>query len=106
MLVSCIQRETGIAVGAADDGKTFQAGIGSLIRLVLDANITWNLESTDTQQLQLVDSSVLNVGGQQTRVWNFKLTKAGAVTLRAVPTCTGTTSDCPNHALRFTFDVH
>ncbi len=105
MLASCVQREAGVAIGASDDGKTFQVSVGSLVRLSLAANVTWTLESTDTQQLQLVETSVLTLGGEQTRIWNFKLTKAGTVTLRAVPACAPVTSGCPDHALRFVFDV-
>jgi hypothetical protein len=105
MLASCIQRETGIALGPSDDGKSFQARVGWVVRLSLPATVTWNLESTDTQQLQLIDTAVLSLGGEQTRVWNFKLTKAGVVTLRATPSCVPTTSSCPDHDLRFVIDV-
>jgi hypothetical protein len=105
LLASCIQHEAGIAIGAPDDGKTFTAAVNSLVRLSLSATVAWTLESTDTQLLQLLDTSVVELGGEQSRIWNFKLTRSGTVTLRAVPRCLDSSGACPDHALRFMFDV-
>ena len=106
MLVSCVQRETGMAITATDDGRTVSAPTGALIRLSLSASVAWEIQSNDPEQLRLVETSVVSSGRDATRVWIFKATAAGEVPLRAIPMCVATASECPDHPLRFVIDVH
>ena len=51
LLVACVRVQSGYALGPENDGTTKNVTVGSEVRLVLPADLDWQLEASNTKAL-------------------------------------------------------
>jgi hypothetical protein len=104
---ACVSVQSGFGIGAEDNGKTKSVSVGSELRLVLPADLDWNLESTNTSAVALKSSQVGNVGGSSVRIWLFDVKQAGDYVIRASgdAPCRKSVPPCSVPTVRYEFKI-
>jgi hypothetical protein len=106
VLMACVRAQAGYGLGPEDDGTTKNVRVGSEIRLVLPADLDWQLEGSNTKALVLKSTSVGSVGSAQ-RIWTFEVTLPGDLIIIATgtPACLKANPPCSAPTLHYRFTL-
>jgi predicted secreted protein len=108
VLMACVRVQSGYGLGPEDDGTTKTVRVGSEVRLVLPADLDWQLEGSNTKALVLKNTSVGSVGGSALRTWTFDVTAPGDLIIRATgaPACLKAVPPCSAPSVHYRFTLH
>jgi hypothetical protein len=107
-LIACVRVQSGYGLGPEDDGTTKTVRVGSEIRLVLPADLDWQLEGSNTKALVLRNTVVGSVGGSALRTWTFDVAAPGDLIILATgtPACLKAVPPCSAPTLHYRFTLH
>jgi hypothetical protein len=108
LLMACVHVQAGYGLGPENDGTTKNVQVGSEVRLVLPAELDWQLEGSNTKALVLKSTAVGSVGGSALRIWTFDVTSPGDLILIATgtPACQKASPPCSSPTLHYRFTLH